>query len=145
LPCSPPWRREPRPPRREFGRTKYFLEEGSLALSSESERAIAGPGRPGNAGAAYFDQGLRLYQSFNLGEATSAFEEADSSIRARSWRGGGLALAAGPNDNSPIDEERNQRAVAAMHKAGNDEATDVKKRFDVAWRNADVKQTASSF
>jgi tetratricopeptide (TPR) repeat protein len=65
----------------------------------------------------YFDQGLRLYYGFNLGEATRAFEEAarlDPGAIMAWW---GIALTAGPNYNSPIDEERNRRAVAAMAKA----------------------------
>ena len=65
----------------------------------------------------YFDQGLRLYYGFNLGEATRAFAEAarlDPGAIMAWW---GVALTAGPNYNSPIDEERNQRAVAALQKA----------------------------
>lgn len=65
----------------------------------------------------YFDQGMRLYYGFNHAEATRAFEEAarlDPDCVMAWW---GVALAAGPNYNSPIDEERNRRAVAATQKA----------------------------
>jgi tetratricopeptide (TPR) repeat protein len=65
----------------------------------------------------YFDQGLRLYYGFNLPEATRAFEEAarlDPGCAMAWW---GIALASGPNYNSPIDPERNARAVAAMKRA----------------------------
>ncbi|HZR79501.1 MAG TPA: hypothetical protein VFD92_00265 [Candidatus Binatia bacterium] len=65
----------------------------------------------------YFDQGLRLYYGFNLPEATRAFQEAarlDPDCAMAWW---GVGLAAGPNYNSPIDPERNQRALGAVAKA----------------------------
>src|SRR5262249_17949196 len=65
----------------------------------------------------YFDQGMRLYYAFNYGEATRAFEEAARLDPACIMAWWGIALAAGPNYNSPIDEERNRRAVDAVQKA----------------------------
>jgi tetratricopeptide (TPR) repeat protein len=65
----------------------------------------------------YFDQGLTLYYGFNLEEATRAFQEAarlDPDAIMAWW---GIALAAGPNYNSPIDEARNRRAVEATQTA----------------------------
>ncbi|MEW6269476.1 MAG: hypothetical protein AB1689_09295, partial [Thermodesulfobacteriota bacterium] len=65
----------------------------------------------------YFDQGLNLYYGFNLEEATRAFQEAarlDPDAIMAWW---GIALAAGPNYNSPIDEARNARAIEATQTA----------------------------
>jgi len=65
----------------------------------------------------YFDQGLNLYYGFNLEEATRAFQEAarlDPDAIMAWW---GIALAAGPNYNSPIDEARNLRAIEATQTA----------------------------
>ena len=65
----------------------------------------------------YFDQGLRLVYAFNHGEATRAFREAarlDPGCAMAWW---GVALAAGPNYNLPIDDERDRVARDAMAKA----------------------------
>lgn len=65
----------------------------------------------------YFDQGLRLYYAFNHAEAIRAFEQAarlDPQCAICHW---GIALAHGPNINSPIDETRGVAAHAALTKA----------------------------
>jgi tetratricopeptide (TPR) repeat protein len=65
----------------------------------------------------YFDQGLRLVYAFNHDEATRAFRAAarlDPGCAMAWW---GVALAAGPNYNLPIDEERDGVARDAMAKA----------------------------
>ena len=66
---------------------------------------------------AYFDQGLRLVYGFNYGEATLAFEECtrlDPGAAMCFW---GIGFAAGPNYNSPVDPEREQRAYRAIREA----------------------------
>jgi tetratricopeptide (TPR) repeat protein len=65
----------------------------------------------------YFDQGLRLYYGFNDAEAIRAFREAarlDPKCAMAWW---GVALAAGPNINMPMDEEHAQIASEAIAKA----------------------------
>jgi tetratricopeptide (TPR) repeat protein len=65
----------------------------------------------------YFDQGLRLVFGFNHDEAERAFREAarlDPSSAMAWW---GVALALGPNINLPLDDARNARALAAVHRA----------------------------
>jgi tetratricopeptide (TPR) repeat protein len=65
----------------------------------------------------YFDQGLRLVYAFNHDEATRAFREVarlDPGCAMAWW---GVALAAGPNYNVPIDDERDRVARDAMAKA----------------------------
>ena len=65
----------------------------------------------------YFDQGLRLVYAFNHDEATRAFREAarlDPGCAMAWW---GVALAAGPNYNLPIDDERDRAARDAMQRA----------------------------
>jgi tetratricopeptide (TPR) repeat protein len=65
----------------------------------------------------YFDQGLRLVYGFNHDEAVRAFHEAarlDPGCAMAWW---GIAFAAGPNYNLPIDEERDRMAREAMAKA----------------------------
>src|SRR5262249_34247279 len=65
----------------------------------------------------YFDQGLRLVYAFNHDEAPRAFREAarlDPTCAMAWW---GVALAAGPNYNLPIDDERDYVARDAMAKA----------------------------
>jgi tetratricopeptide (TPR) repeat protein len=69
------------------------------------------------AAQAYFDQGLRLIYAFNHDEATRAFQECtrlDPEAAMCFW---GIALAAGPNYNSPIDAERDRRAFGAIQQA----------------------------
>ena len=66
---------------------------------------------------AYFDQGLRLLYAFNHDEATRAFTECtriDPGAAMCFW---GIALAAGPNYNSPVDAERDRRAWQAIQQA----------------------------
>jgi len=65
----------------------------------------------------YFDQGLRLVYAFNHDEATRAFREAarlDPECAMAWW---GVALAAGPNYNVPIDDGRDRVARDAMARA----------------------------
>src|SRR5262249_9586274 len=65
----------------------------------------------------YFDQGLRLVYAFNHDEAARAFREAarlDPGCAMAWW---GVALAAGPNYNLPIDDTRDGVARDAMAKA----------------------------
>ena len=65
----------------------------------------------------YFDQGLRLYYGFNAEEATRAFREAarlDPGCAMAWW---GVAMAAGPNINMPMDPEHAAIALEATAKA----------------------------
>jgi tetratricopeptide (TPR) repeat protein len=65
----------------------------------------------------YFDQGLRLYYGFNQDEATRAFREAarlDPRCAMAWW---GVALAAGPNINLPMDEPHGRTALEAIARA----------------------------
>src|SRR4029453_15852763 len=65
----------------------------------------------------YFDQGLRLVYGFNHDEAIRAFREAarlDPGCAMAWW---GIAVAAGPNYNLPIDEPRDRMAREAMAQA----------------------------
>jgi tetratricopeptide (TPR) repeat protein len=65
----------------------------------------------------YFDQGLRLVYGFNHDEAIRAFREAarlDPECAMAWW---GIAFAAGPNYNLPIDEGRDRMAREAMARA----------------------------
>jgi len=67
---------------------------------------------------AYFDQGLRLQYAFNHGEALRAYEEAlrhDPQCAMCWW---GIALAAGPNINAPMDADSGRRAYEAIGRAG---------------------------
>lgn len=65
----------------------------------------------------YFDQGLRLYYGFNHDEAIRAFREAtrlDPTCAMAWW---GIALAAGPNINLPMDEAHGTIALEAIGRA----------------------------
>jgi tetratricopeptide (TPR) repeat protein len=65
----------------------------------------------------YFDQGLRLYYGFNHAEAIRAFQQAarlDASCAMAWW---GVAAAAGPNINIPMDEAGAALAREAIGKA----------------------------
>ena len=65
----------------------------------------------------YFDQGLRLQYGFNHAEAIRAYEAAlenDPECAACYW---GIALAAGPNINAPMDAGNGKRAYGAIQKA----------------------------
>lgn len=66
---------------------------------------------------AYFDQGLRLLYAFNHDEATRAFTECTRLDPAAAMCFWGVALAAGPNYNSPVDAERDRRAWQAIQQA----------------------------
>jgi tetratricopeptide (TPR) repeat protein len=65
----------------------------------------------------YFDQGLRLTYAFNHGEAIRSFTRAtelDPSCAMCWW---GIALAAGPNINWPMDPAGEAQALAAVGRA----------------------------
>jgi tetratricopeptide (TPR) repeat protein len=65
----------------------------------------------------FFDQGLRLVYAFNHDEATRAFRRAgelDPKMAMAWW---GVALAAGPNYNLPVDPDHEKIAVEAIDKA----------------------------
>ncbi|HKS76282.1 MAG TPA: hypothetical protein VJQ82_23920 [Terriglobales bacterium] len=66
---------------------------------------------------AFFDQGLRLIYAFNHEEAARSFRRAavlDPKLAIAWW---GVAEAIGPNYNDPADDERFQKAHAAIQKA----------------------------
>jgi tetratricopeptide (TPR) repeat protein len=65
----------------------------------------------------YFDQGLRLVYAFNHEEAISAFEEAARQDPAAAMAYWGIALALGPNINTPMSKEAERRAWDAVQKA----------------------------
>jgi tetratricopeptide (TPR) repeat protein len=82
-------------------------------LGSWSHRVTSGS----PAAQKYFDQGLRLYYGFNQDEATRAFREAarlDPRCAMAWW---GVALAAGPNINLPMDEAHARTALEAIARA----------------------------
>lgn len=65
----------------------------------------------------FFDQGLRLVYAFNHEEAARSFRRAaelDPQLAMAWW---GVALAAGPNYNLPVDPEHEKIAVEAVGKA----------------------------
>lgn len=65
----------------------------------------------------FFDQGLRLVYAFNHEEAARSFRHAaelDPKLAMAWW---GVALAAGPNYNLPVDPEREKIAESAIEKA----------------------------
>ncbi len=65
----------------------------------------------------YFDQGLRLVYAFNHEEAIRSFEAAareDPQAAMPYW---GIALAFGPNINSPIKKKDEHRAIEMVQKA----------------------------
>src|SRR5664279_301494 len=65
----------------------------------------------------FFDQGLRLIYAFNHEEAVRSFQHAvqlDPQFAMAWW---GIAVAVGPNYNSPVDIEREKIAVNAVHRA----------------------------
>jgi tetratricopeptide (TPR) repeat protein len=66
---------------------------------------------------AYFNQGLRLQYAFNHPEAIRSYEralEADPGCAMCWW---GIALAAGPNINAPVDAVGAERATSAIASA----------------------------
>lgn len=65
----------------------------------------------------YFDQGLRLTYAFNHEEAIRAFEESARHDPAAAMAYWGMALALGPNINTPMDKQAERQALAAMQKA----------------------------
>ena len=65
----------------------------------------------------YFDQGLRLYYGFNHDEAIRAFREAARLDPACAMAWWGIAAAAGPNINLPMDEAGARTANAAIAQA----------------------------
>src|SRR5664279_2241462 len=67
----------------------------------------------------FFDQGLRLIYAFNHEEAVRSFQHAvqlDPQFAMAWW---GVAVAVGPNYNSPVDPEREKAAVDAVQHAVN--------------------------
>jgi tetratricopeptide (TPR) repeat protein len=65
----------------------------------------------------FFDQGLRLIYAFNHEEANRSFQHAlelDPKFAMAWW---GIAVAVGPNYNSPVDTEREKIAVKAVQRA----------------------------
>ena len=65
----------------------------------------------------FFDQGLRLIYAFNHEEAVRSFQRAaelDPQFAMAWW---GVAVAVGPNYNSPVDPEREKEAVDAVQRA----------------------------
>jgi tetratricopeptide (TPR) repeat protein len=65
----------------------------------------------------FFDQGLRLVYAFNHDEAARSFQHAaelDPKLAMAWW---GVALAAGPNYNLPVDPEHEKVAVTAIERA----------------------------
>ena len=65
----------------------------------------------------FFDQGLRLVYAFNHEEAVRSFQHAaelDPRLAMAWW---GVALAAGPNYNLPVDPEHEKIAADAVDKA----------------------------
>jgi len=65
----------------------------------------------------FFDQGLRLVYAFNHEEAARSFRRAaelDPKLAMAWW---GVALAAGPNYNLPVDPEHEKIAESAIEKA----------------------------
>jgi hypothetical protein len=69
------------------------------------------------AAQAAIDRGLFLYYAYNGSDAAAAFEEAsrlDPQLATAYW---GIALAEGPDLNTPLTEEKFDLAAAAMKKA----------------------------
>ena len=65
----------------------------------------------------FFDQGLRLVYAFNHEEAARSFQRAaelDPKLAMAWW---GVALAAGPNYNLPVDPEHEKIAESSIEKA----------------------------
>lgn len=65
----------------------------------------------------YFDQGLRLTYAFNHEEAIHAFEEAARLDPAAAMAYWGIALALGPNINTPMNKQAERRAWEAVQEA----------------------------
>jgi tetratricopeptide (TPR) repeat protein len=65
----------------------------------------------------YFDQGLRLYYGFNHAEAIRAFREAARLDPACAMAWWGVAAAAGPNINMPMDDAGAKTANEAIAQA----------------------------
>jgi len=66
---------------------------------------------------AYFDQGLRLQYAFNHPEAIRSYERALESDPACAMCWWGIALAAGPNINAPVEEAGASLADSAIRRA----------------------------
>ena len=81
-------------------------------LGSWTHKVTASPGAQ-----KYFDQGLRLYYGFNHAEAIRAFREAARLDPACAMAWWGIAAAAGPNINMPMDGAGAQLANEAIAKA----------------------------
>jgi len=98
-----------------------------------------------SAAQAYFDQGLRLAYGFNHAEAIRAYRAAlryDADCAMCWW---GIAMAAGPNINGPMDDEGGRVAfdAAARAVALAPRATDVERdRIDAAARRYAAEPSA---
>ena len=65
----------------------------------------------------YFDQGLRLVYAFNHEEAIRSFEAAAQQDPQAAMPYWGIALALGPNINSPMEKKDERRAIEMVQKA----------------------------
>lgn len=65
----------------------------------------------------YFDQGLRLVYAFNHEEAIRSFEAAAQEDPQAAMAYWGIALALGPNINSPMEKKDERRAIEMVQKA----------------------------
>jgi tetratricopeptide (TPR) repeat protein len=65
----------------------------------------------------FFDQGLLLVYAFNHEEAARSFQRAAELDRNLAMAWWGVALAAGPNYNLPVDPEHEKTAETAIEKA----------------------------
>ncbi|HSF67456.1 MAG TPA: hypothetical protein VLA67_08495 [Nitrospiraceae bacterium] len=87
---------------------QLFDNLGSLhhPITTSSERAQR-----------YFDQGLRLVYAFNHEEAIRSFEAAAQEDPQAAMPYWGIALALGPNINSPMKKKDEHRAIEMVQKA----------------------------
>lgn len=112
------------------GRRIFLIGLAILVLANVSGMALAAPPLYDNLGShrhpistgselaqQYFDQGFRLVYAFNHEEAIRSFEEAarqDPNAAMPYW---GIALALGPNINSPMSKDSERRAREAIKQA----------------------------
>jgi len=108
----------------------FLIGLAILVLANVSGMALAAPPLYDNLGSLrhpistgselaqqYFDQGFRLVYAFNHEEAIRSFEEAarqDPNAAMPYW---GIALALGPNINSPMSKDSERRAREAIKQA----------------------------
>jgi len=112
------------------GRRIFLIGLTILVLANVNGMALAAPPLYDNLGSLhhpistgsklaqqYFDQGFRLVYAFNHEEAIRSFEEAarqDPNAAMPYW---GIALALGPNINSPMSKDSERRAREAIKQA----------------------------